>query len=156
VAVGREIERKFLVDAMPPDPGSGTPIAQGYLPLDAGDDVELRVRRKGERTVLTVKRGAGLERDEHEAEIGEDAFEALWSLTEGRRIEKTRYEIEHEGATIELDEYGGDLAGLLVAEVELDSEQAAEAFRPPEWVGQEVTGEARYSNRALAEDGAPG
>jgi adenylate cyclase len=153
---GREIERKFLVEELPPGLGAGTPIAQGYVPLAGGEEVELRVRRKGDATVLTVKRGAGLEREEHEAEIGADAFDALWSLTDGRRIEKTRYEIEHEGATIELDEYGGDLAGLLVAEVELDSTEAAGAFRPPGWVGREVTGDPRWSNRALAEDGAPG
>lgn len=154
MAAGTEIERKFLVPAMPEDVGEGIPIEQGYLPLDS-DDTELRVRRKGDKTVLTVKRGKGLERMEHEAEIPGDAFDALWGLTEGRRIEKTRYEIPHGGAKIELDEYAGDLAGLLVAEVELPSREAAASFEPPEWFGEDVTEDGRYGNRSLAEHGRP-
>ena len=154
MAAGREIERKFLVPAMPDETGDGIPIEQGYLPL-AGEESELRVRRKGEQTVLTVKRGRGLERFEHEAEIPADAFDALWPLTEGRRIEKTRYEIPYEGAKIELDEYAGDLAGLLVAEVELPSREAAASFKPPAWFGEDVTEDGRYGNRSLAEHGRP-
>jgi CYTH domain-containing protein len=151
---GREIERKFLVPAMPDEAGDGIPIQQGYLPLAAVES-ELRVRRKGDATVLTVKRGRGLERFEHEAKIGADAFEALWPLTEDRRIEKTRYEIPHGDATIELDVYAGDLAGLLVAEVELPSREAAARFEPPAWFGEEVTEDGRYGNRSLAEHGRP-
>jgi CYTH domain-containing protein len=60
LASGREIERKFLVSAMPEHRGPGTAIAQGYLPL-AGDDTKLRVRREGDATVVTVKRGSGLD-----------------------------------------------------------------------------------------------
>jgi CYTH domain-containing protein len=154
LAAGQEIERKFLVASKPTGLGEGTPIRQGYLPLDI-EDVELRVREKGEARVLTVKSGHGQSRDEQEAEIGTPAFEALWPLTEGRRIEKTRYEIEHGELTIELDEYGGDLEGLLVAEIEFDSEDEAERFEPPGWLGRELTGDERYSNAALAERGVP-
>jgi adenylate cyclase len=151
---GREIERKFLVSAMPVDRGPGTAIAQGYLPL-ASDDTELRVRRKGDATVLTVKRGSGLDRGEEEAAISTEAFDALWPLTEGRRIEKRRYEIPHAGAIIELDEFGGELEGLLVAEVEFDTREASEGFEPPDWLGREVTDDASYGNRRLAERGRP-
>jgi CYTH domain-containing protein len=154
LAAGQEIERKFLVASKPAGLGEGTPIRQGYLPLDI-EDVELRVRAKGEARVVTVKGGHGQSRDEQEGEIGSAAFEVLWPLTEGRRIEKTRYEIEHGELTIELDEYGGDLEGLLVAEIEFDSADEAERFEPPGWLGRELTGDERYSNAALAERGMP-
>jgi adenylate cyclase len=139
---------------MPEDRGPGTVIAQGYLPL-AGDDTELRVRRKGDATVLTVKRGSGLDRGEEEVAISPEAFDALWPLTEGRRIEKRRYEIRHAGAIIELDAFGGELEGLLLAEVEFDATEASERFEPPDWLGREVTDDARYGNRSLAERGRP-
>jgi adenylate cyclase len=155
LASGREIERKFLVSAIPAEAGEATPILQGYLPLTS-DDAELRVRRKGDATVLTVKHGRGLDRGEEEVAISAEVFDALWPLTEGRRIEKRRYEIPHAGATIELDEFGGDLEGLLVAEVEFDSTEASERFDPPAWLEDEVTDDSAYSNRALAERGRPG
>jgi CYTH domain-containing protein len=154
LAPGREIERKFLVSAMPGDRGPGTVIAQGYLPL-ASDDTELRVRRKGDATVLTVKRGSGLDRGEEEVAISTEAFDALWPLTEGRRIEKRRYEIPHAGAIIELDEFGGELEGLLLGEVEFDAKEASERFGPPDWLGREVTDDPSYANRSLAERGRP-
>jgi adenylate cyclase len=154
VAAGHEIERKFLVAAIPDDSGPGTRIVQGYLPLTS-EETELRVRRKGDKTVLTVKRGRGLDRREVEVAISAEAFEALWPLTEGCRIEKTRYELPHGDATIELDEFGGELEGLLVAEVEFDSRQASELFQEPEWLGRDVTNDPAYANRALAERGRP-
>jgi CYTH domain-containing protein len=154
MAAGHEIERKFLVSAIPDDLGRGVRILQGYLPL-TGEDTELRVRRKGDATVLTVKRGHGLDRGEQEVAIGAEVFEALWPLTEGRRIEKTRYELPHGAAMIELDEFGGELAGLLVAEVEFDSVEASEAFDAPGWLGLEVTDDPAYTNRVLAERGRP-
>jgi adenylate cyclase len=150
VAAGREIERKFIVSAIPDNPGPGIRILQGYLPL-AGEDIEVRVRRKGDDMVLTVKRGHGLDRGEQEVAIGAEVFETLWPLTEGHRIEKTRYELPHGDATIELDEFGGELEGLLVAEIEFDSRQASELFDRPEWLGREVTDDPEYTNRMLAE-----
>jgi adenylate cyclase len=155
VAAGREIERKFLVSAIPEHRGPGTRILQGYLPLPTVE-TELRVRRKGDETVLTVKRGRGLDRSEQEVPISAEVFEILWPLTEGSRIEKTRYEFPHGDATIELDEFGGELRGLLVAEVEFDSPQASELFDEPEWLGLEVTDDPSYANRTLAERGWPG
>lgn len=74
MAAGREIERKFLVSALPDDRGPGTRILQGYLPL-ASEGTELRVRRKGDETLLTVKRGRGLDRGEQEVAITTEVFE---------------------------------------------------------------------------------
>ena len=152
-----EIERKFLVAEPPSDleRWPSTAIEQGYLAI-TDDRPEVRVRRRGGRAFLTVKAGAGRVRVEEEIEIEPDRFERLWPLTEGLRIEKTRYEIEADGGlVIELDVYTGDLAGLVVAEVEFDSETAAEAFAPPEWFGADVTEDVRYKNQRLARDGAP-
>jgi adenylate cyclase len=154
LAPGREIERKFLVSAIPPEAGEGTSILQGYLPLSSDED-ELRVRRKGSATVLTVKSGQGLDRGEEEVSISAETFEALWPLTEGRRIQKRRYEIPYAGATIELDEFDGQLDGLLIAEVEFDSTEESERFDPPGWFERDVTDDPVYSNRALAERAAP-
>ena len=152
-----EIERKFLV-AEPPshlERWPATAIEQGYLALDE-DGTEVRVRRRDGRTWLTVKSGAGRVRVEEEIEIEPERFERLWALTEGRRIEKTRYEIEAgDGLVLELDVYTGELEGLVVAEVEFESEEAAEAFAPPDWLGRDVTEDARYKNQRLARDGAP-
>jgi adenylate cyclase len=152
-----EIERKFLVAEPPSDfeRWPSTAIEQGYLALDE-DGAEVRVRRRDGRTWLTVKSGAGRVRVEEEIEIEPERFERLWALTEGRRIEKTRYELAAgDGLVLELDVYTGDLDGLVVAEVEFDSEEAAEAFTPPAWLGPDVTEDARYKNQRLARDGAP-
>jgi CYTH domain-containing protein len=154
VAARHEIERKFLVSAIPDNLGPGTRILQGYLPLTS-EGTELRVRRKGDETVLTVKRGRGLDRTEQEVAISAEVFETLWPLTEGHRIEKTRYELPHGQATIELDKFGGQLEGLLVAEVEFDSLQASEAFKEAEWLGRDVTDDPAYANRTLAGRGRP-
>ena len=152
-----EIERKFLVAEPPKDfeRWPSTAIEQGYVALDE-DGAEVRVRRRDGRTWLTVKSGAGRVRVEEEIEIEPERFERLWALTEGRRIEKTRYEIAAaDGLVLELDVYAGDLEGLVVAEVEFDSEEAAEAFAPPGWLGPDVSEDARYKNQRLARDGAP-
>ena len=152
-----EIERKFLVRELPavPEPSCATRIEQGYIAI-AEDGTEVRVRRRDGAAVLTVKSGGGRSRLEEEIEIGAERFERLWPLTESRRIEKTRHLIPAgTGLTIELDVYSGVLAGLMVAEVEFGSEDAADAFEPPEWFGAEVTDDARFKNQRLACDGAP-
>jgi adenylate cyclase len=116
----------------------------------------VRIRRRDGEAWLTVKSGAGRVRVEEEIEIDDERFERLWPLTEGLRIEKRRYEIDAgDGLVIELDVYGGDLDGLVVAEVEFDSEEAAEAFAVPTWLGEDVTEDVRYKNQRLARDGAP-
>jgi adenylate cyclase len=149
-----EVERKFLVGE-PPDLGDAESgeIEQGYLAI--GSDGEVRLRRKGEKLVLTAKRGSGLARDEAEVELDRESFERLWPLTEGRRLHKRRHLIPDGDLTIELDVYEGDLEGLLVAEIEFDSEDQARAFEPPGWIGEEVTGDERYLNETLATQGRP-
>ena len=152
-----EIERKFLVDERPPglERSGSTRIEQGYLAID-DDGTEVRIRRRDGTAVLTVKGGSGRTRSEEEIEIDAERFAALWPLTEGRRVEKTRHLIPAgAGLTIELDVYSGGLAGLIVAEVEFGSEGAADGFEAPEWFGSEVTDDARFKNQRLACDGAP-
>ena len=152
-----EIERKFLVAEPPSDleRWPSTAIEQGYLAI-TDDRPEVRIRRRAGKAWLTVKSGSGRVRVEEEIEIDDGRFERLWPLTEGLRIEKTRYEIDGEdGHLIELDVYTGPLDGLVVAEVEFDSEEAAEAFAPPGWMGDDVTEDVRYKNQLLARDGAP-
>ncbi|HSP04447.1 MAG TPA: CHAD domain-containing protein [Acidimicrobiales bacterium] len=149
---GMERERTFLVADMPELPDDGTRIRQGYLAIDG--DVQVRVReREGDGRTLTVKGGRGAVRAEIELVIGVDRFEALWPLTAGRRIDKTRYVVPVDGADAELDVFAGDLAGLVLVEVELDSDEAMAAFEPPAWFGPEVTDDDRYSNATLAVDG---
>jgi len=97
-----------------------------------------------------------LQRGEAEIEISKDQFEKLWSMTEGKRIEKVRYEIDHSGMKIELDIYSGILKGLSVAEVEFSSIGQANLFVPPSWFGEEVTVDERYKNRNLVIHGMPG
>lgn len=145
-----EIERKFLVRP------SGAPISglvyktieQGYL-ADAPLQVRLR-RIDGARFVLTVKSGHGLVRGEHEVELAREQFEKLWPLTAGRRLRKRRYEVPHGELTVEVDVYEGGHSGLIVAEVEFPDEESCRAFEPPEWLGDDVSADLRYSNRSLA------
>ncbi len=151
-----EIERKFLVKEMPAglENYASNYISQGYLAVTEGG-TEIRIRRKGNKYYETVKSGEGLSRKEAEAEIGSDAFHALWPLTEDMRVEKTRYEIPYGAHLIELDIYSGALEGLLVAEVEFPSVEESARFAPPDWFGSEVTSDKRYANRGLALYGKP-
>lgn len=152
-----EIERKFLVTALPGDLDRhpARPIRQGYLAIESGGS-EVRIRQIGEDTVLTVKRGGGRTRLEEEVAISADAFARLWPLTQGRRVEKVRHVLPAGDALVlELDVYEGDLAGLVVAEVEFATEAAADAWVAPPWLGAEVTDDERYKNHRLAVDGAP-
>jgi CYTH domain-containing protein len=156
-ADGVEIERKFLVTALPDDlarhPSSA--IRQGYVAIEPGGG-EVRVRDRDGAAVLTVKRGGGRTRVEQEIAIDADAFARLWPLTEGRRVEKRRHLVPlADGLVAELDVYAGDLEGLVVAEIEFHSEAQADAFAAPPWLGAEVTEDGRYKNQRLALDGAP-
>lgn len=148
---GREIERKFLVREMPADLTSfpSNEISQGYLvSLDNG--LQVRLRKSGERYSLTFKRGTGNVREEREVELTARQFDALWPATEGKRLVKTRYEIPFGERVVEVDVYHGRHEGLVVAEVEFDEEAASKNFEPPDWLGDDVTGDPRYSNQLLA------
>jgi len=151
-----EIERKFLIES-PPDWLSEHPserIEQGYI--TSGDDsVQARIRRKNGESIFGVKRGHGKTREESEVELTDEQARELWHLTESRRVRKTRYRVEHEGMTLEVDVYAGGLDGLVVAEVEFDSDAASDEFEPPDWFGRELTGERAYENERLAIDGLP-
>ena len=151
-----EIERKFLVKEIPEHLNlyHHNQIIQGYIPTKE-PGVEKRVRKKGNKYSLTIKSAGSLVRSEQEIEIPEKRFLSLWKMTEGRRIEKTRYDLPYDGKKIELDIYSGNLEGLVVAEVEFNSEQEAESFVVPNWFGEEVTYNNRYRNKNLALKGRP-
>jgi CYTH domain-containing protein/8-oxo-dGTP pyrophosphatase MutT (NUDIX family) len=148
-----EIERKFLVKSLPADMSPGALILQGYLAHD--EHMEVRVRQYGNNHFLTVKEGAGLSRHETEIEISPQQFLALWPSTVGRRLEKVRSLISYGTYTIEVDQYRGDLAPLLVAEVEFPSVEASEHFEKPSYLCEEITGDAAYKNLSLAIHGKP-
>lgn len=141
-----EIERKFLIN----DPqfvenlNNGKKILQGYLSLDA--DRIVRVRTKGDKAFLTIKsRQSGISRLEYEYEIPTThAQEILENMCIRPLIEKTRYTYAYEGHEWEIDVFDGVFAGIIVAEIELNSEE--ETFEKPSWVGKEVTHEKSYNN----------
>ena len=147
----REIERKFLVRTLPANLTSfpSNEISQGYL-VSLDDGLQVRLRKSGERYSLTFKRGTGNVREEREVELTATQFDALWPATEGKRLVKTRYEIPFGDRVVEIDVYHDRHEGLVVAEVEFDEEAAAKNFEPPDWLGDDVTGDPRYSNQLLA------
>jgi adenylate cyclase len=151
-----EIERKFLLGELPERLAgrAGERISQGYL--TNGEGPEIRLRRAGEQTLLTVKTGSGEVREELEVELDPYLFRTLWPLTAGRRVTKTRLrEPLESGRTAEVDVYAETLDGLVVAEVEFSSAEESRAFAPPPWLGKEITGDKRYANRELAMSAGP-
>jgi len=150
-----EIERKFLVSDPPVPRRSPASIHQGYVTVGP-DGTEVRLRRKGDRFFQTIKRGSGLSRIESEIELTREQFDALWPQTEGRRVVKDRYEIPYRGCVIELDVFHGALEGLVIAEVEFGTVNQSNSFTPPDWFGDDVTEDPRYTNRSLAIEGRPG
>jgi CYTH domain-containing protein len=155
--MGNEVERKFVLSEPPPGLESQPRkrIEQGYLAIGE-DGVEVRIRRADGECTLTVKSAPGLVRVEEELEIDERRFEALWQLTPGRRVVKTRYLVGlDDDLTAEVDDYANELEGLMTAEVEFPSEEASASFEPDDWMGREVTGDERYANRSLAVRGTP-
>ena len=146
--MGVEIERKFLVrDDRWKASGQGVLLRQGYL--SSAPERIVRVRIEGESAVLTIKgRTSGATRGEWEYSIPlADAQVFLDSLCERPLIEKRRYRIPHEGMLWEVDEFLGENAGLVVAEIELTAED--QAFAKPDWVSEEVTHDPRYFNANL-------
>ncbi|WP_271273889.1 CYTH domain-containing protein [Aliamphritea hakodatensis] len=143
-----EIERKFLIDlnSLGPLP-QGIRIVQGYIPTQGKTAV--RIRLKGEQAFLTIKgENRGAVRSEFEYPIPvDDADAMLAELCNGQSVDKIRYLIDHAGHTWEVDIFSGNNQGLIVAEVELDSENESVAL--PDWVREEVTGDPRYYNSSL-------
>ena len=152
--MGIEIERKFLVrDPSVVDGRVGTPFRQGYL--SRSPDRTVRVRHAGDRAWLTIKgRSVGAVRAEWEYEITPADAEGLLVLVDGPVLEKTRYLVEHAGRTWEVDVFAGPNAGLVLAEIELEAEDAE--VDVPAWVGEEVTEDRRFTSSSLAVRPMPG
>ena len=154
--MGIEIERKFLVagDGWRAAAHAVLPMAQGYLnglgAMDRGEQkASVRVRIQGDAAFLNLKsRELGRTRQEFDYPIPVEDARALLALCVGGVIDKRRHLVRHGGHLWEVDEFLGDNAGLVVAEIELAG--ADEAFDVPDWAGREVTEEARYYNLALA------
>jgi CYTH domain-containing protein len=149
-SMAKEIERKFLVkdDGWRAEVTSSSDFIQAYIVTM--DDRSLRVRlMDDERASMTLKIGRRLiSRDEFEYTIPVADAKELISNALGLVLQKTRYEVEHEGFVWEIDVYAGVYVGLVVAEVEMDDEEQDPAL--PSWIGKEVTGDPRYSNQMMA------
>jgi CYTH domain-containing protein len=145
--MGTEIERKFLVVGEDWKRAPADAFAQGYLNRDPQRTVRVRIARGA--AWLTVK-GAnrGAVRAEFEYAVPVADAEQLLALCDGPLVRKLRRVVVHEGATWEVDEFLGDNAGLVVAEIELAHED--QPFARPPWLGAEVTHDARYFNSNLA------
>lgn len=148
--MSQEIERKFLVkdEGYKQMASSFSRIVQGYICRTSGRTVRVRIRNeKGFLTIKGPSPDGGISRYEWEHEIPlEEALELMHLCQEGS-IDKVRYLVPYEGHTFEVDEFFGDNAGLVIAEVELES--ADEPFARPPFLGCEVTGDRRYYNASL-------
>lgn len=146
--MAQEIERKFRVmGEFRHLAHKSIHIVQGYI---ASGRRTVRVRISDDKAWLTIKgpsTNGGLTRYEWEREISLKEALELIQLSEGATIEKRRHIVEYKGHTFEVDEFEGENAGLIIAEVELQSED--EEFEHPEWLGREVTGIKRYYNSHL-------
>jgi len=144
-----EIERKFLVDSRPSDLDKydRVEIEQAYISVDPS----IRLRKSNDNYIFTIKQKGLLAREEFEMPLTEEQYEHLWPKVETNVIMKTRYLIPiHDGKTAEFDVYYGALSGLLTVEVEFDSIEQANSFKPPEWFGLDVTNDPKYKNSTLA------
>ena len=143
-----EIERKFLLkNSDYKKLSKGILIKQGYICSE--NDRVVRVRIYGEKAFITIKNATiGFSRDEFEYEIPlVDAEKMLHCVCRQPIIEKLRYKVNYEGFIWEIDEFFGENEGLVVAEIELEKED--QNFLKPDWIADEVTGDARYYNANL-------
>lgn len=147
--MGQEIERKFLIKGeFKTLSFQVTRIKQGYL--SSVPERSVRVRLRGDKGYITVKgkgNTSGVSRFEWEKEIPVQEAQELLNLCEPGIIDKTRYLVNVGNHTFEVDEFHGDNEGLVIAEIELESED--EPFEKPAWLGDEVTGDPRYYNAHL-------
>jgi len=150
--VPHEIERKFLVanDGWREGADKGRRLQQAYLA--ATDRAAVRVRiEDGVEAALTIKSAnPGLSRIEFEYSLPLSDAETLTTLHQGSVLQKTRFQTHHAGHDWEIDVYAGDNEGLVIAEVEMESEETEVEL--PAWVGREVTGEHRYYASHLAKE----
>ncbi|MEI6895866.1 MAG: CYTH domain-containing protein [Colwellia sp.] len=148
--MAQEIERKYRVngESFKAKAEKSLRIIQGYL--CSVPERTVRVRIKGDKGFLTIKgigNESGASRYEWESEISTAEAKELLKICEPGVIDKTRFIVEYEGHTFEVDEFYADNQGLVVAEVELDDEE--QVVNKPEWLGEEVTGDVRYYNSML-------
>lgn len=148
--MAQEIERKFLVkdDSYRQLAYSKSRIKQGYICSERGRTVRVRIR--GDRGYLTIKGPSdelGLSRYEWEHELSLTEAESLMKLCEPGSIDKVRYLVNCGNHTFEVDEFYGENEGLVVAEIELSTEN--ETFQCPAFIGEEVTGQTKYYNSFL-------
>ncbi len=148
-----EIERKFLVtsEQFKTEAFQQNRIVQGYL--SSVPERTVRIRIKGEKGFLTIKgkgNASGMSRLEWEKEISFAEAEALLQLCEKGVIDKVRYEIKKGNHVFEVDVFSGENEGLILAEIELNSE--TESFEKPNWLGEEVTNSERYYNAYLSKN----
>lgn len=143
-----EIERKFLVDKNMWSPnGQGTKMVQAYLGLAPYPTVRIRIA--GEKAFLTIKgRSETIAHPEFEYEIPVDDAQDMLKMAISSPVEKLRYEIQHEGFIWEVDVFSGKNSGLIIAEIELDSE--SQDFPFPDWLLDEVSYDGRYYNSYLS------
>ena len=148
--MAQEIEKKFLVtsDSFKKAAFKEIRITQGYL--SAVPERTVRIRIKGKSGFITIKgigNDSGASRYEWEKEIPLTEAEELLKICEPGVIDKTRYEVKAGDHTFEVDEFYGENQGLVVAEIELKNED--DHFEKPTWLGEEVTGDAKYYNAML-------
>ncbi len=145
-----EIERKYLIHTLP-DHLEDYPhrtLEQAYLCTEP----VVRVRRDDNDYILTYKSKGLMVREEYNLPLTEEAYRHLLVKADGRIITKERYFIPYgDHLTVELDVFDGDLAPLLLAEVEFASEKEANAFTPPAWFGEDVTFSSKYHNSTLSQ-----
>lgn len=146
-----EIERKFLIDMkqLPfrPEDFPCRHIEQGYLCTEP----VVRIRRDNEKYFLTYKSKGLMVREEYNLPLTQEAYEHLISKADGRIIRKKRYVIPMEDSlNLELDIFEGDLAPLVLAEIEFPDEETAQSYEAPDWLGEDVTYSARYHNSSLS------
>lgn len=144
-----EIERKYLIRRLPENLSQYQckKIAQGYICTNP----VVRIRKSDDEYYLTYKGKGLMAREEYNLPLTQEGYEHMRPKIDGRLIEKSRYLIPLEGKlTAELDIFEGDLAPLIIVEVEFDSLDAANSFIPPEWFGEDVTESRKYHNSNLA------
>ncbi len=144
-----EIERKFLIKEIPNNLESFPcrHLEQGYLSTNP----VVRIRKDNDRYELTYKGSGQMIREEYNLPLTASAYEHLREKIDGRLITKTRYLIPYNKYTIELDVFEGDLAPLILAEVEFPSEEDAKTFTAPDWFAEDVTFSKLYHNSYLSQ-----
>lgn len=166
-----EIERTWLViqDKVPTSifEDGGDAIDQGYITPINNDNpltTTYRLRKRKDAYFFTWKQGGPILRIEYEVHLTQEQFQVMWNMVGDQKLEKVRYVRKvydernpelSEGYLIELDQFGGELEGLMLVEVEFDSEEAARRFVAPDWFGMDVTDDSRFSNYSLAVNGLP-